>query len=212
MPSAELRSALATLLKEYPELTGLNRAPHGTPALDDLKLEYATHDGEKVYAMVQIPLPRGSGTLYVGQKPGRRPKRLVRELDGIVQFGISHIVCCIPEEDLDEVYDDPAFIRETRARFGDRLRLCEILDYEVPVDEPLFDSQVALTDEALECEGQILVHCGAGCGRAGLFVSCLLVRRGMTPYEAVQRLGLAVARRDVAHRFGNGIVHDVERA
>ena len=182
----QLRAALATLLKEYPELNELTRAPQGTPEPAGLDLKFATHDGEKVYAMVQIPLPRGSGTLYVSQKPGRSPQRLVPELEGIVGFGITHIVCCIPEEDLAEVYDDPAFLRETRARFGDRLRMCEILDYEVPVDEPLFDSHVALTDQALEAGGKVLVHCGAGCGRAGLFASCLLVRRGLAPYEAVQ--------------------------
>ncbi len=186
MPPAELRAALATLLKEYPELNELTRAPSGTPESADLDLEFATHDGEKIYAMVQIPLPRGSGTLYVSQKPGRSPKRLVRELEGIVGFGITHIVCCIPEEDLEEVYDDPAFVHEARARFGDRPRMCEILDSAVPVDEPLFDSHVALTDEALEGGGKVLVHCGAGCGRAGMFASCLLVRRGMAPHEAIR--------------------------
>ena len=48
---------------------------------------------------------------------------------------------------------------------------------------------LAALDEVDLCVGRgetVLVHCGAGCGRTGMFSACLLVRHGSTPVEAIR--------------------------
>lgn len=56
---------------------------------------------------------------------------------------------------------------------------------------PPVDDAVALIDELvgeLVAGRTVLVHCGAGMGRAGTVAAAVLVRRGLRPDEAVERV------------------------
>ena len=62
-----------------------------------------------------------------------------------------------------------------------------ILDFSVPTQETL----VAILDEIdaeLRDGGLVYVHCWAGCGRTGVVVGSWLVRHGLDPRRALDRI------------------------
>ena len=62
-----------------------------------------------------------------------------------------------------------------------------IRDFSIPAPDAL----VATLDEIdteIAAGGLVYVHCWAGCGRTGVVVGTWLVRHGVTPNEALQRI------------------------
>jgi hypothetical protein len=145
-----------------------------------------TRNGEVTFEMVELPLGGGSGRLTFGGIPGRVGP-LTEELDALVSFGVRHLVCLIPRIDLGDHYRSPTFVSEATARFPDGFHILDVIDYEAPGDDEAFEALVERIDEALTSGESVYVHCGAGCGRVGTFVSCLLARRGVAPLDAVER-------------------------
>jgi protein-tyrosine phosphatase len=62
-----------------------------------------------------------------------------------------------------------------------------IRDLSVPTADELVSILDAIDDE-LARGGIVYVHCWAGCGRTGVVVGCWLVRHGLGPHEALDRI------------------------
>ena len=185
MPSRVLVAELRELARLDPRIAALAHAKPGTP--EPAAVVTLTNDsGETVFQMVEVPVPGVAGRLFVGQLPGRASK-LAGELDALVAFGIRHVFGLLPAIDLADLYRVPTYVEEARARFGGRFVLLDVVDYEVPPDDTAFEAALEAADRALVAGDMVYVHCGAGCGRAGVFASCLLGLHGAEPLDAIRR-------------------------
>jgi len=185
MPSRAVVDELRALAQHDPGIAALAQTRPSTP--DPAAIVTLQNDaGEITFQMVEVPVSGAPGRLFVGQLPGRVTK-LAGELDALVTFGIRHVFCLLPRIDLAEPYRVPTYVEEATARFGERFHLVDVVDYEVPPDDAAFEAALHAAERALLAGEKVYVHCGAGCGRAGVFVACLLVQRGEEPLEAVRR-------------------------
>jgi len=185
MPSRALVAELHELARQDPRISALAHARPGTP--DPAALVTLTNDaGETVFQMVEVPVPGVAGRLYVGQLPGRASP-LAGELDGLIAFGIRQVFGLLPAIDLADLYRVPTYVEDARARFGERFTLLDVVDYEVPPEDAAFEAALGAAARALIAGDRVYVHCGAGCGRAGVFVSCLLGLHGVEAIEAIER-------------------------
>lgn len=188
MPSRELRDELQKLQTSDPRIAELSH-PRVFPMSDDAFTFALGPAGERAYPMSAIPVPGRPGRLFLGRLPGRYG-HLERELDAIACFGIHRIVCLLPEIDIadPELYNVPRYVPLVRERFGDRFHLVEVMDYEAPGNDQSFEALVRELDKALAQGEAVLSHCGAGCGRVGMFAACLLAEAGMESHEAVRHV------------------------
>lgn len=188
LPSEELKRELRAILKAKPELYELTRRQPDDPDPGRKVTLFAFDDGKRqAYPLIEI-MGKWQGKVFVGRVPGdSKDNSLAFELDAIKQFGISHVVCLIPEEDIEDVYGISGYVQAARERFGERFIIVEILNWEPPVDDEAYEKALDQIHAAL-CRGEsVLVHCGAACGRTGTFVSCLLVKQGMDTTNAVKK-------------------------
>jgi protein-tyrosine phosphatase len=79
---------------------------------------------------------------------------------------------------------------ETRAH-GMHYLSFPIPDREVPESEDDFSQSIEQVDRELSAGRNVLVHCRQGIGRTGLVAACLLLKHGVDPETAVQRLRAA---------------------
>jgi protein-tyrosine phosphatase len=66
-----------------------------------------------------------------------------------------------------------------------------IADRSVPNSDADAERLLTVIEEAQNRGKSVVIHCRQGIGRAGLIASTLLVERGFSPSEAVQRVGAA---------------------
>ena len=138
------------------------------------------------YPLIAVPVPGSPGILYAGPIPGRLRDRLAAtHLDLLVEAGVTRILCLVPLYAVASALLMPSYEPAARARFAERFEVLPIADFGLPPDADAFDRSIVSVSEALAAGERVLVHCAAGCGRTGLFVSCLLVTRGLTPEQAV---------------------------
>lgn len=99
----------------------------------------------------------------------------------ISRVGADVVVCLNEEHELVDRYPDYV----TWLRSGDpSVRWRPVPDLSAPT----VDDAIALVDEVvadLRSQRTVLIHCGAGMGRAGTVAAAVLVRHGHTPAQAV---------------------------
>jgi protein-tyrosine phosphatase len=78
---------------------------------------------------------------------------------------------------------------------------CHVPDHGIPEDERVFLKTVRRAADWLRTGERVLVHCGAGIGRTGMFAICSLVALGISP-EAAER---------TIDEAGSGPEKDVQR-
>ncbi len=188
LPSEKLKKELHAILDLNPDLYGLTRKQKDEPDPGREMTLFAFDDGkDKSYPLIEIPA-QWPGTVYVGRVPGKvRDKTLEFELDAIKTFGIDTIVCLLPEEDLVESYRVKEYPAKARERFGKNFLLVEVLDYEPAVNDEVFEAALNQVHAALHRGEKVLMHCGAACGRTGMFFGCLMIKEGKTVEQAVRQ-------------------------
>jgi len=185
-PPPEQRQELETLLKAMPELAQLAQRQPGDPELP--RVFYAsTRTKHGTYPMVHIPVYGRAGTLWVGRLPGFGGHDSMQdELDALHEFGTRHVVCLVPQPSLEDSPGCRTYAKRAREMFGEGFRSVPVADFGTPADDEVFEHALLDVDTALRKGTPSLVHCMAGCGRTGMFVSCLLVRAGQAPQSAIR--------------------------
>lgn len=184
IPTHAVRDELRTIQATEPALSSLALPIAGPVAAQDLE-EIRNAAGARLYQMVRIPVPECSGRLFVGPSPGHGPDSELR-LDAIRDWGVDRVVCLVPGMDLAALLGSPTYEQDARDRWGDRFSVLAVVDYEAPGDDAGFEALVDETFAALAAGETILAHCALGCGRAGLFASCVLVAQGVDPIDAMR--------------------------
>ena len=80
--------------------------------------------------------------------------------------------------------------REARKQ-GLEFKSFPISDRQVPKSESTLAELLEETSGVLSRGKNVLVHCRQGVGRSGLVAACLLVRKGMSPGSAVEKISVA---------------------
>ncbi len=187
LPSEKLKEELYAIIKAEPELAKLTRKQPDEPEDIENNVRFALEKGEtKIYPLIEIPGP-WPGHAYVSRMPGYSTKiDLDTELDAIRDFGITVLINLIPDQDIADLYRVKGYAEAAKKRFGDQYINFEIMDYEPATDDDGFERTVDIASTALWKGQSILSHCGAGCGRTGMFLGCLLVKNGFSPVDAVK--------------------------
>ncbi len=186
-PADGLRSEIDTLLRSMPDLAQLAKRQPGEPDLP--RVFYASVASQYgMYPMVHIPVYGRAGTLWVGRVPGlEEGDPAEQEVDALFEFGIRRVVCLVPGDALARLPSCAGYLDCGQQRFHEGFRHISIPDFGTPAHDVPFEHEVAATDAALLLGTPVLVHCMAGCGRTGTFVSSLMVRHGETPRSAIRR-------------------------
>jgi protein-tyrosine phosphatase len=120
----------------------------------------------------EIPLPAGPGRLWLCGKHAVGPDPEA----ALVRAGAATIVCLNEAYELADRYPD--YVAWLRRESGERRVWFPVPDLHAP---PLAEV-LPLLDELhtrLDAGARLLVHCGAGIGRAGTVAALLLVGQGM---------------------------------
>jgi Swiss Army Knife protein, DSP-PTPase phosphatase domain len=155
------------------------RAEPNTASMPEWPAGRSRHGG-----VDEVTLPVGPGRLricgkhFVAPDPERAMARSHTDL----------IVCLCERHELDDRY--PSYVDWLETNSGSHALWHPIPDLHAP---PLGQAR-ALIDELLQQVGagrHLLMHCGAGIGRAGTFAAGMLIRSGCDPAEAVATVARA---------------------
>jgi hypothetical protein len=198
LPPRSVKDALQALSRGDPHIAALANAGRSSPPPGAI-ITLTNARGETAFQMVEVPVAGVSGRLFVGPLPGRATK-VTAELDALVGYGVRHVFGLLPAIDLPDLYRVPDYLDAVRARFGERFTLLDVVDYEVPPNDGAFEAAVGSAVRALVAGDKVYAHCGAGCGRAGVFASCVLVALGaealghVAPAPQARRIWQGTAR------------------
>jgi atypical dual specificity phosphatase len=134
----------------------------------------------------RVALPDGvPGRLWLCGKHAIAPdrQRLVEEVGGA-----ATIVCLVERHELAERY--PEYVKWLDASDREAAVWWPIPDLHAP-DADQIGPLVADLVARLEAGETLVVHCGAGMGRAGTTAACVLIRLGVDADEAVRAVAAA---------------------
>lgn len=132
--------------------------------------------------------------LLAGGYPGRRdPDEVLRNVVGLMDVGILHIISLMEEH---EVAFLSKYITSYESEMGDILRRTgraltfrriAVEDMGVPSPRTMMEILDEI-EESITDERPVFVHCLGGRGRTGTVVGCYLVRQGMDGKEALAQI------------------------
>lgn len=126
----------------------------------------------------RIPVEGVPGSLYLCGKHFIGP-----DVDkAMAAVGATRVVCLNEERDLAGRFDE--YVGWLRASHGEAARWVPVPDFLVPAFEEAVETIDGIVAD-LEAGHTVLMHCGAGIGRAGTMAAAVLVRRGATAREAI---------------------------
>jgi protein-tyrosine phosphatase len=131
---------------------------------------------------------RWPGKLALAARP-RGGDWLQDEISNWKRAGIGSIVSLLtPEEEMDLDLRDES--RESSAH-GLEFISFPIPDRQVPRSEAKLAAALDKISDVLSAGKNVVVHCRQGVGRSGLVAACLLVKNGMSPGAAVEKVSAA---------------------
>lgn len=132
-----------------------------------------------------VQLPDDCGGLYLHSMPGRY-ESLGDVWSAIRELSIDRIVCLAPEDELRR--KSPTYASALAAHTAPvDVDHFPIADFSGPGDEHAFAASVMATAKHLRTGGRVLIHCGAGIGRTGLYATGVLLALGL-PITVAQDL------------------------
>jgi protein-tyrosine phosphatase len=136
----------------------------------------------------EVPLPSGPGRLWLCGKHvvGPDPEAAIEAT------GAAMVVCLCEEPELAARYPD--YVRWLRAQSPERALWWPIPDLHAPTRAEAADL-IGRLRTRLDQGAVLLVHCGAGIGRAGTIAAALLMSMGTSREDAV---ALVASRRPMA--------------
>ena len=127
-------------------------------------------------AFRRLELPSGvKGQVYLHSMPGRCETWAQFEATAAASR-IQAIVCLA--DDAEIAKKSKCYAEALQRRLPYALHRFPIDDYGVPDDDEGFAGFVTFVADRLRDGERVLVHCGAGIGRTGMFASCLLMALG----------------------------------
>lgn len=105
------------------------------------------------------------------------------------RVGVSAVVSLLERQEEQEL-DLQSEADEVR-RYGLDFHSLPIPDRHVPRSEGALTQGLEKMDRTLGEGKNVLIHCRQGIGRSGLVATCLLVRKGMSPGAAVEKISAA---------------------
>ena len=106
------------------------------------------------------------GNVYAAGKPQQRLPNYEEKAQVLKDRGITHIVCCT---------EDARHYLEGNFTYHD-VTLTDTDDAEIT---PHLKSTIKFIEDALESNGKVLVHCGAGVSRSASVVIAYLMHQGV---------------------------------
>ena len=133
------------------------------------------------FRSVKLPVC-APGKLYLHSMPGRR-EPLADVWAAVARLDVDAIVCLAP---LDEVRKkSPAYAKAIESgQLPCRIRWLPVEDYQGPEDDEAFHRFAVDVANSLRQGEVVLVHCGAGIGRTGMFTVAVLMSLGLSNEEA----------------------------
>jgi len=126
------------------------------------------------------------GELYLHSMPGRY-EPFEQAVEEVQKLRIGRVIRLAP---LDEVRQKSpkyfAAIQEGKLPWVDEG--VDVEDYGVPEDREAFLKKARSVADSLRKGERVLVHCGAGIGRTGVFAICVLMALGLPQGEADGRV------------------------
>jgi protein-tyrosine phosphatase len=131
---------------------------------------------------------RWPGKLALAARP-RGGDWLQDEISNWKRAGIGSVVSLLtPEEEMDLDLRDES--RESNEQDLEFISF-PIPDRQVPRSEAKLAAILDKISDALSAGKNVVVHCRQGVGRSGLVAACLLVKNGMSPGAAVEKVSAA---------------------
>jgi protein-tyrosine phosphatase len=128
--------------------------------------------------------------------PGRRDigRTLDADMQAIREAGVTHVVCCLSDEELHAYGADR--LLETYDGAGLPTFRLPMLDQSVCTKAEMAGA-LAWIDRALAQEGRVMIHCVGGLGRSGLVAASYLRSHGLPAAEAIAEIRRARSPRAI---------------
>jgi protein-tyrosine phosphatase len=132
----------------------------------------------------QLPLQGGfPGTVYLHSLPGRR-ESWERFLEAASAHLISDIICLTPASEIAQ--KSPDYSEALKQGLSYDVHHFPIPDYGLPENEEELVQSTVFAADLVRNSHTLLIHCGAGIGRTGMFAACLLLALNYDLEEALQ--------------------------
>jgi hypothetical protein len=126
----------------------------------------------------EIPLPEGPGRLWLCGKHFVAPDPVA----ALSACGADRVICLCERQELDDRY--PRYVAWLAANAGQTAIWFSIPDLHAPSLDQVIPLLVCLRQLVHTGHG-LLLHCGAGIGRAGTLAAALLMHMGMGRTQAL---------------------------
>lgn len=179
-----------------------------TASLCSLAIESSILEQQGELWVAWLPrLRTAPGRLGLTLLPGRKDKQRVlsHDLDILKAQGISHIVCLVTQQELED-YGVPQLL-DAYTQQGIEYLHVPILDQStIPISQ--VKKILKWLQAALEQKSHVLIHCVGGLGRSGMIAACYLRQKGLPADYALAEIRSIRSPRAIESSAQEALVND----